>query len=72
MFRWDLWIQGALSSGVIALVAAAPAIVIDGVTGPELWALLAGFLGGLALYCKAHPPEPWKGEERRDNNKVGP
>lgn len=67
MFRWDLWIQGAIASGFIALIAVAPAVVMDGITGPEMWSLLAGFLGGIALYCKTHPPEPWSGEDRRNS-----
>lgn len=56
MFRWDLWIRGAIASGFVALVAIAPAILMDGVTKSELWALLAGFAGGIGLYCKSHPP----------------
>lgn len=67
MFRWDQWIQGAIASGFIALVAVAPAIVIDGITVADMWSLLAGFLGGIGLYCKTHPPKIWDGEERRES-----
>lgn len=66
MFRWDLWIQGALASGIVSVIAVAPAIVLNGITEAELWALLAGFLGGIGLFCKAHPPKPWEGIERRN------
>lgn len=57
MFRWDRWIQGAIASGVISAIAIAPAIVMNGVTKLELWTLLAGFIGGIGLYCKSHPPD---------------
>lgn len=56
MFRWDLWLKGALGSGFVSMIAIAPAIVTDGISKLELWALLSGFLGGVALYCKSHPP----------------
>lgn len=56
MFRWDLWVKGAVASGFVAVVAVAPAILMDGVTKAEIWALLSGFAGGIALYCKTHPP----------------
>ncbi len=58
MFRWDQWVQGAFYSGLVSVVAIAPAIVADGITKPELWALLSAFIGGIALYCKDHKPEP--------------
>ncbi len=62
--RWDLWWKGAVASGFITLIAVAPALVSDGVTSAEAWALLASFLGGIALWCKDHKPV-WDGTERR-------
>ena len=56
MFRWDLWVRGAFASGFVSTISIAPALVTDGVSKLELWALLAGFLGGVALFCKSHPP----------------
>lgn len=56
MFRWDLWVRGAIASGFVTAIAIAPAIVLDGITKLELWALFSGFLGGIALFCKTHPP----------------
>lgn len=56
-FRWDQWLKGALASGFVAVVAIAPGIIKDGVTGTEAWALLAAFVGGIGLYCSSHPPK---------------
>lgn len=68
MFRWDLWVQGAFAAGIVAVIAVLPVVLKDGITGEELWALLAVFAGGIALFCKDHPPKPWTGDERRDTS----
>lgn len=62
--RWDSWWKGALFSGALAVVAVAPAIVVNGITEVEAWALLSVFLGGIALWCKDHKIE-WDGIDRR-------
>jgi hypothetical protein len=62
--RWDMWWKGALASGILAVVAVSPAIVDNGITGVEAWALLSVFLGGIGLWCKQHKLE-WDGVDRR-------
>jgi hypothetical protein len=63
--RWDIWWRGALASGVLAVISVAPAVVQNGVTKVEAWALLSVFLGGIALWRKEHKLE-WDGVERRE------
>ena len=55
-FKWDKWLQGAVISGLLAVVAIAPGITSEGITKLEAWAMLSVFIGGIALFCKNHPP----------------
>lgn len=64
--RWDQWWKGAAASGFVTLVAIAPALVLNGVTKVEAWAMLSSFLGGIALWCKDHKIE-WDGIDRRNS-----
>ncbi len=66
-FRWDQWFEGFIASGLLAVIAGLPAIVEGGITKAEIWSLIVLFVGGIAFYCKTHPPEIWNGTNRRGN-----
>ena len=66
MFRWDVWLQGLGIWVGLIIIAALPSILDDGITKSETWSLLVLFVGGIASYCKTHPPIPWDGSNRRE------
>ncbi len=62
--RWDVWWKGAVASGTLAVISVAPALIENGITRVEAWALLSVFVGGIALWRKEHKLE-WDGVDRR-------
>jgi hypothetical protein len=68
MFQWNKWFEGMIASGLVAAIMVIGPLINDGITKSELYMLLSAFLGGIVLYCKSHPPTPWNGVDRRDDN----
>jgi hypothetical protein len=56
MFRWDKWLEGLGVWVGLIVIAALPSVIPDGISKAEAWQLLVLFTGGIASYCKVHPP----------------
>jgi hypothetical protein len=57
MFRWDQWAKGlAASVGIAAIGSVGPFIADGKISGSEWWMILCTVIGGIATYCKTHPP----------------